>query len=306
MKRLMLGLAVTAVAALVIAGGLLAGLKWLRGDGPTASPVRERCVAETDAGWAALDTEQAANAALIAAVGQARGMSPRAVTIALATAMQESKLRNLDYGDRDSLGLFQQRPSQDWGTPEQIMDPLYAASEFYRELALVDGFESMPITEAAQAVQRSAYPEAYAQHEVTARSFASSLTGNSPGALTCELAPAETRGTPAAALSVFRAEWGDGAADRAAMNAPSEAEPSEGGRLALEADDAVRAWAYAEWAVAKAKELGLASVWVADQVWTRSDGVWVAAATGAAADAAAGTTPAPVAPNPTLVTLILS
>ena len=112
-------------------------------------------------------------------------MPARAATIALATAYQESDLRNLEYGDRDSLGLFQQRPSQGWGTPDQILDPYYATNAFYDALAQVDGYESMPITEAAQEVQRSGFPEAYADHEQDARVLASALTGNSRAAFWC-------------------------------------------------------------------------------------------------------------------------
>jgi hypothetical protein len=268
------GLALAAGAAVLVGGAVAALRVW---SPPGHSAVDERCVASTEAGRASLDSEQAANAALIAAVGQNLGMSPRAVTIALATAMQESKLRNLDYGDRDSLGLFQQRPSQDWGTPEQIMDPLYSATEFYRELAKVDGFESMPITEAAQAVQRSAFPDAYAQHEAAARSFASALTGYSPAALTCVFAPAEARLEPSGLLAQFRAEWGDQRADQALVAQPSQTAPDEGGRVTLRGASPTEAWAQAAWAVAKAGQLGVKSVTVGGQTWTRAAGQWSAA-----------------------------
>ena len=93
-----------------------------------------------------------------------RGLPARAASIALATAYQESKLRNLDHGDRDSLGLFQQRPSQGWGTAEQLQDPYYAVNAFYDALVKVDGYQAMRITEAAQKVQRSGFPEAYEDH----------------------------------------------------------------------------------------------------------------------------------------------
>ena len=116
-----------------------------------------------------------------------RGLPARAATIALATALQESKLRNLDYGDRDSLGLFQQRPCQGWGTEEQILDPVYATNRFYDALVKIDGYQDMPITEVAQEVQRSAFPEAYAEHEQEGRLLASRLTGHSPAGLSCRL-----------------------------------------------------------------------------------------------------------------------
>lgn len=111
-----------------------------------------------------LDPEQYANAVTIYQVGVKMGMSARDIQIALITAMQESSLRNLKYGDRDSQGLFQQRPSQGWGTVEQVTDPIYATRKFFTELKKVENRGSMAMTEAAQAVQRSAFPDAYAKH----------------------------------------------------------------------------------------------------------------------------------------------
>ncbi|AZM60191.1 heavy metal transporter [Streptomyces sp. WAC 01420] len=141
--------------------------------------------------------EQAVNAATISAVGTAREMPERAVTIALATALQESALRNIDYGDKDSLGLFQQRPSQGWGTPEQIMDPAYAAGKFYEHLEEVRGYTRLPLTVAAQRVQRSGFPQAYAKHEPDAALLAAALTGRSGATLTCEGRPSATRAASA-------------------------------------------------------------------------------------------------------------
>jgi len=131
--------------------------------------------------------EQAENASLIASIAIERGLPARAVSIALATAFQESKLINIDYGDRDSLGLFQQRPSQGWGSAEEILDPVYATNVFYDALVEIDGYEDMEITEAAQQVQRSAFPSAYADHEEDARALASALTGYSPATFSCDL-----------------------------------------------------------------------------------------------------------------------
>jgi hypothetical protein len=121
--------------------------------------------------------EQANNAAIIAAVGMSYGFDVQGVTVAIATAIQESDLRSLDYGDRDSLGLFQQRPSQGWGEPEQVIDPHYASSKFYQALERVEGWQDMPLTVAAQAVQRSGFPDAYAAHEQEALAWATALTG---------------------------------------------------------------------------------------------------------------------------------
>ncbi len=131
--------------------------------------------------------EQMANAATIAGIAMKRHLPARAATIALATARQESKFINVDYGDRDSLGLFQQRPSQGWGTAAQVKDPGHATNAFYDALVKVHGYQSMQITKVAQKVQRSAYPEAYADHEPEGRVLASALTGHSTAALTCRL-----------------------------------------------------------------------------------------------------------------------
>lgn len=109
--------------------------------------------------------EQLTYGRLIIAVGQEMKMSSRDITIALMTAMRESTLRNLTWGDRDSLGLFQQRPSQGWGTPQQVTDPIYATRTFYTRLKRLKNRNNMSLTQAAQAVQRSAYPGAYAQWE---------------------------------------------------------------------------------------------------------------------------------------------
>jgi hypothetical protein len=176
---LLVGLAVLAVVA-------VAGVLVLRG--PIRLPDLEGCRVEVGEVVAELSTEQAENATIIAAVGIRRGMPARAVSIALATAYQESKIHNLDHGDRDSLGLFQQRPSMGWGTPKQLQNPYFAANAFYDALAKVDGYQSMRITEAAQEVQRSGFPEAYEDHAEDARALASALTGYSPGGrFTCEV-----------------------------------------------------------------------------------------------------------------------
>ncbi|MGC4864682.1 M23 family metallopeptidase [Micromonospora sp. DT53] len=118
--------------------------------------------------WPAIgdwDSDQVGNAAAIVTTGARLGLPARGWVIAVATAMQESSLRNLAGGDRDSVGLFQQRPSQGWGTPAQLQDPVYASEKFFDELATIRGWQAMPLTEAAQAVQVSAFPDAYATWE---------------------------------------------------------------------------------------------------------------------------------------------
>ncbi|MFG3419275.1 hypothetical protein [Micromonospora sp. NPDC048063] len=116
-----------------------------------------------------LTDEQVANAKAIIAATKKAGMDERAAVVSIATALQESKLENLghlgDRNDHDSQGLFQQRPSSGWGTVEQITDPEYSTTAFLKGLKQVDGWQDMPLTEAAQTVQVSAYPDHYAQWE---------------------------------------------------------------------------------------------------------------------------------------------
>ncbi|MFC5240057.1 heavy metal transporter [Streptomyces atrovirens] len=241
--------------------------------------------------------EQAVNAATITAVGTARELPERAVTIALATALQESALRNIDYGDRDSLGLFQQRPSQGWGTPKEIMDPAYAAGKFYEHLEEVPGYTRLPLTVAAQRVQRSGFPQAYAKHEPDAALLAAALTGRSAATLTCEGRPAATRAAGADAVRAALArDFGRDALEPAGAEvgaapssspSPSESAPvdsgdSGGGTVRLPvtaeegADAGARGWQLAHWAVANASELRIKRVSYAGREWTagHSDSRW--------------------------------
>ncbi len=150
-----------------------------RADGDQPVPQTAECT--LPASGVPLTDEQIGNARTIAQLARDRGLPQRATVIALATAMQESSLRNLDHGDRDSLGLFQQRPSQGWGTPEQVQDPPYAAGIFYDRLLQVPGWDAMPLTDAAQLVQRSGFPLAYAKWEAMAVELATTLdAGASP------------------------------------------------------------------------------------------------------------------------------
>jgi hypothetical protein len=200
-----------------------------------------------------LDTEQARNATTIAAVGKRLGLPDHAVSIALATAYLESGLHNIDYGDRDSLGLFQQRPSQGWGTPAQIMTPHYAAAAFYRRLARVPGWDVIPVTQAAQKVQRSALPEGYAQFEPAARAIAEALTGEVPAGFTCRVSfPA---GSPAVGLQ--------------------EAMTTEVGLSSLSVPLApARGWTVSSWLVGHAAAFRLSAVSFGGQRWTASTGAW--------------------------------
>jgi hypothetical protein len=242
-------------------------------------PIREHCTAtaaataSTPIRVAEIDPEQAGNAAIIAAVARKRGLPARAASIGIATAIQESKLRNINYGDRDSLGLFQQRPSQGWGTRKQITDPVYATNAFYDVLAKVDGYETMAITKVAQKVQRSAFPDAYADHEPEAKIIASALSGYSPAGFTCVLhsSGAAPQNAVAGGLTA-RAKALSAAANREAGR--KNVEPVGTGGRALQftvpsSPGDRDAWALAHWAVARADGLNVVRVDVANRSWDR-------------------------------------
>lgn len=256
-----------------------------------APPLVQRCVATAGTDRYTLDPDQADNVALLAAIAAERSLPPRAVTIAIATGMQESRLRNIDYGDRDSLGLFQQRPSQGWGTPEQVLDPVYATGAFYDALVQVDGWQQMEVTVAAQAVQRSAFPDAYAQHEPMARAFAAALTGQTHASLGCTLAPVEVPGTgtgpatdPAApvtaALQLRLERELPSVRLITEVDAAGADEGSGTSYLALDATGLVGAgstevlWPVAQWAVASSWGTEVSEVIVGDHRWDRSTLQW--------------------------------
>jgi hypothetical protein len=199
-----------------------------------------------------LSGEQIDNAATIAAIGAKLGMPDHAVTVALATALQESGLRNLQAGDRDSAGLFQQRPSQGWGTRQQILDPVYASTAFYQRLRLQAGWEQLSVADGAQRVQRSGAPSAYAQWEPRARAYAAALTGEAPGALTCRglALSAPSAGLVPTALSEFGTANLSGAHPEA------------------------RGWAISSWLVAHASRLGIDRVTFDGRTWTMDSGTW--------------------------------
>lgn len=253
--------ALLAALGVVVVGGAVVAVNQLQ---ESEVLVRERCSATVGADTFELTPTQAANAALISGVAVDRGLPARAASIAIATAIQESRLENIDYGDDagpDSRGLFQQRPSQGWGTEEQIMMPLYSTGAFYDALVQVPGYETLPITEAAQSVQRSAYPEAYADHAPEGRAFASALTGNSPAALNCTLRQPTATGSAvevsAAADEVFGRLGG----------------VVDGNTLTLEVTGTT-GWAAAQWAVANASRFHITSVGFSGLEWVRADGGW--------------------------------
>ncbi|MFH9292419.1 hypothetical protein [Streptomyces sp. NPDC017520] len=269
-----------ALAVLAALGGYLA--VQYDSSGSKSPP---RCVVEAQDGDGGgtqryeMSLAQTVNAATISAVGTTRGMPERAVTIALATALQESTLRNIDYGDRDSVGLFQQRPSQGWGTVEQIMDPVYSSEKFYEGLAEVPGYSRLPLTVAAQRVQRSGFPQAYAKHEPDAALLAAALTGRRPASLNCTPSTATADGPGDAArvrTELVRAfgkdvlpgavAAGASAASTVSVPVPAAAARSEGKGAPQ------RGWELAHWAVAQSEALRIERVSYADRVWDAGSG----------------------------------
>ena len=246
---------VTRLVLLLFAAGIVfAG--WVGVRGVTHNLGGPRCQATALGTSVDFDPSQTAYAATMVAVAEKRGLPARAGTIAIATAIQESKLRNLTYGDRDSVGLFQQRPSQGWGTEKQLLDPVYATNKFYDALVKIQGYEQMRITEIAQKVQRSAYPEAYADHEQEGRIMASALSGHSPGGLGCRLDGAN-QGTPTALRDALAKELGV----RATVS---------GRTLTVRAGSERGAWTAGAYAVAKASQYGATTVRVGAKEWTRT------------------------------------
>ncbi|OLE27542.1 MAG: hypothetical protein AUG49_04935 [Catenulispora sp. 13_1_20CM_3_70_7] len=244
----------------------------------------EDCTATgTDGQSVTISNDRMANAATIAAVARAKALPEQATIIALATAQQESKIRNLSGGDRDSIGLFQQRPSQGWGTADQIGDPVYASGKFFYALLNVRNWQTVGVGKAAQSVQRSADPsgESYAQWEQMATTLATSVDGKAGTALSCRYndpkPAAETPGanglTPrASALGTALVKQFSA---NGAGNAPQYSHSADGLTLRVAARQGTTdPRVLAAWAVASAENLDVDRVQYADQVWTRGSGKW--------------------------------
>jgi hypothetical protein len=237
------------IAAALVAGGVV----WIGGR-RSQSPAT--CALTSASTPYPLDIQQTAYASTIAAVGKRLGLPDHAVTVALATALQESHLQNLPYGDLDSVGLFQQRPSQGWGTPTQLTTPSYAAAAFYQHLQRVPGWQDLAVTEAAQAVQHSASGSAYAQWEGEARAWAIALTGEVAAGFTCRFS---SSAPPDPSLQTLLAS--------------EVGSPGTGVTVGT-----ARGWLVASWLVGHAAELGLRSVSFGGQTWTPGGGGWKAGA----------------------------
>lgn len=227
------------------------------------------CEAAASSDPVMLNTQQAAIAATIAGVAHARRLPAGAVTIAYATAMQESHMQDLRSGDLDSVGVFQQRPSEGWGTPSQLTDPVYATGKFFAALVKVPGYLQLPIDQAAQAVQHSADGSAYEKYADEAAGLSGAFTGQAPHAVWCWY-PSGAQHSPAApAITPMRQQL-----------------VRTFGRLAVRqdtaassvtvADVAVRhrtaGWAVASWLVTHATAYGISNVLYAGYQWSEAAG----------------------------------
>ncbi|MBM7797942.1 hypothetical protein JOE57_000863 [Microlunatus panaciterrae] len=243
------------VALLLLALAGIAGFLYLRQKG-LADPVpgQQRCVGRSGDASVAVDLEQAHYASIVVGISVARGLPARAASIAMATVYQETGIRNLDYGDRDSVGLFQQRPSQGWGTEQQLMDPYYATNRFYDALVKIKDWQTADINDVAQQVQVSGHPEAYRQHETSARVLASTLSGHSPGGFSC----LERRHNPG------NADGLTGSLKDTFGRIPVQ---RTGRTITINASTDQLAWAYAHFAVANTRYFGVVTVTVGDRHW---------------------------------------
>lgn len=260
--------ALTIVVVLVAVAGIGVYIAANRFADHLPPSVSRACGAQTSAGSVSLNFEQMANAATISAVGLTRKLPDRAIVVALATSLQESKLENLAGGDRDSIGLFQQRPSQGWGKPDQIKDPVYAATRFYNALVKVRGWANMRVTDAAQRVQRSAYPEAYERWADEAQILTEALTGQAPGGLSCAGAGEPVLRGADAAQSLgagLRKDWGEVA------TVPD----TDVVGIAVAAGSERSGWQFAHWIVAHSAGNGVRSVRYGNREWTADRGEWV-------------------------------
>ncbi len=269
------------LAAAVVGGWLVLGPGGMTGPDCTVPGDPANPSAAPDLDLTAIELQHAST---INAVGLSKGVPDRARIIALAAAFQESGLRNRPDGDRDSVGLFQQRPSQGWGTVEQILDPVYASGKFYDALLEVPGWQDMSLTAAAQAVQISAFPDAYAKWEPQATTLARALSGSVPVELSCrDGADAATAKTPdraavagsSAASPALSAVLSAASAELGGVSVMSV---SDDGRTAIVrvavptlGDDAA-ARALAAWAVGHGAGMNVTAVAAVDQRWT--DHAW--------------------------------
>jgi hypothetical protein len=243
-------------AALVVT--LLCGIIYLvlRPSAPPPTPRFTACAADVGGQELQLTPGQAGIAAVIAGVASRRALPARAVAIAYATALQESKLQNLHYGDLDSVGVFQQRPSQGWGTARQIEDPVYATERFFDALIEVPQYLNLPIDVAAQDVQHSADGSAYAQWADMGTSLATAFTGADPHSVWCSYADPPAATTFAAAGRAMTAAFG-----------LTARRTGKGQTMIVSVGAVAQGWAVTAWLVSHGAEYGIDNVRYGGYQW---------------------------------------
>jgi hypothetical protein len=237
---------------------------------PAAPPPPPGCQAGTGVPAIPLATDQAGIAATIAGVAVRHRLPRQAVTIAFAAALQESELQNLDYGDRDSVGVFQQRPSQGWGTTAELEDPVYATTKFFAALVRVPGYTKMPVDQAVQDVQHSADGSAYEQWVEVARLLAGYFTGATPGAVSCWYSPG---GKPdlAGALKQLTETFGPQSTNGVLVRITTDRSAKKT-KVAVVHVQRDGAWTVAGWLVAHAQQYGISQIRYAGYVWDAGNG----------------------------------
>jgi len=216
----------------------------------------------TGQGVIALDTDQAGIAATIAGVANRKALPSRAVTVAYATALQESKLSNLGFGDRDSVGVFQQRPSEGWGPRRLLLDPVYATTKFFDALVKVPGYRKLAVYKAAQAVQHSADGYAYDQYAPVATGMATAFTGHNPHSVWCWYGQA-IGAKPRQQVIGHELTRTFG---------PMPVQMAKDPQMVVRARDARSGWAVAAWLVSHAQQYDIDVVRYAGYRWTAASG----------------------------------
>lgn len=261
------------ITLVVLAGAAAFGGYSLLHKVTATPPPPPGCTAGSGNDAVSLDPGQASSAATIAGVAARHKLPRRAITIALATALQESKLENLSYGDRDSVGIFQQRPSQGWGPAADLQNPVYATTKFYDALVQVPDYTKIPIDQAAQDVQHSADGSAYSQFDYVAGLLSGDLTGQPAHSVTCWYTPATTGTTTTAATKAdltsaehalaetFGPDGRKATVVRVSTSRSARIEVARG-----------QGWTVASWLVTHAENYQISEVRYAGFIWKAADG----------------------------------
>jgi hypothetical protein len=251
------------VAAVVVVVLVIVALALSRSEHiPILPSIGSGCLVHNDQFDVPLTTGQAGIAATIAGVASDHALPVRAVTIAYATALQESNLANLPYGDRDSVGVFQQRPSQGWGTRAELLNPVYATTRFFAALMAIPGYLRLPIYQAAQDVQRSANGSAYSQYAGQGAAMAQGFSGSQARSVWCWYgSDISGRGQLAAAQRALTAAFG-----------PLRARHAGDPVVTVRVRNRAAGWAVSCWLITHAASYRIDTVRFAGYQWTAADG----------------------------------